>query len=301
LTLEFRDLEWALVASQQRSLRQAAERLNIRQSTLSRRLRNLEYLLGASLFERSTGGTRLTAAGELFIRSAQRLVDDANTTLTTLRTFGRGGNGMLKVGVQTSLATGNLRATIIEHQKRFPGVRIHAVDGSAQQLLFHLDSEAIDIAIGLEDGLRWNGHFQALWSERVVIAVAADHHFAAQDVVHWPQLAGERILIPAHGPGSDFQRLLLARLGYFAGDRILYQDVGLDRLLTFVGARIGLLIALEGATGARYPDVVYRELREGEGATRVNFRACWKKENANPALIQFLAIIRERFPDLSSS
>lgn len=44
--MELRDLRLALVTSQHRSLRQAAEALNIRQSTLSRRLHEIERQLG---------------------------------------------------------------------------------------------------------------------------------------------------------------------------------------------------------------------------------------------------------------
>jgi DNA-binding transcriptional LysR family regulator len=44
----------AAAASQHRSLRQAAEALNIRQSTLSHRLGDLEYRLEIVLFERTT-------------------------------------------------------------------------------------------------------------------------------------------------------------------------------------------------------------------------------------------------------
>jgi CheY-like chemotaxis protein len=62
--VEFRELKWALVAAQHRSLRRAAETLNIRQSTLSRRLRDLELQLGAVPFERTRGGTKPTAAGQ---------------------------------------------------------------------------------------------------------------------------------------------------------------------------------------------------------------------------------------------
>jgi DNA-binding transcriptional LysR family regulator len=40
--VELRDLRLAVVTSQHRSLRQAAEALNIRQSTLSRRLHEIE-------------------------------------------------------------------------------------------------------------------------------------------------------------------------------------------------------------------------------------------------------------------
>jgi len=51
--VELRDLRLAVVTSQHRSLRQAAEALNIRQSTLSRRLHEIERQLGVVLFERT--------------------------------------------------------------------------------------------------------------------------------------------------------------------------------------------------------------------------------------------------------
>jgi hypothetical protein len=70
-SVEFRDLEWAIIASHHRSLRQAAEALDIRQSTLSRRLRDMEARLGAKLFERTNGGTRPTIAGREFLASAK--------------------------------------------------------------------------------------------------------------------------------------------------------------------------------------------------------------------------------------
>jgi DNA-binding transcriptional LysR family regulator len=71
MSVEFRELRWAIVASQHRSLRQAAEALNIRQSTLSRRLGNMECRLGMKLFERTNGGTYVTAAGREFLASAR--------------------------------------------------------------------------------------------------------------------------------------------------------------------------------------------------------------------------------------
>ncbi|WP_271565688.1 helix-turn-helix domain-containing protein [Bradyrhizobium sp. CCBAU 11386] len=55
--VEFRDLRWAIAASQHRSLRQAADTLRLKQSTLSRCLRSLEQTLGSELFERTNGGT----------------------------------------------------------------------------------------------------------------------------------------------------------------------------------------------------------------------------------------------------
>ena len=66
--VELRALRWAIIAAQHKSLGRAAETLNIRRSTLSRGLRDLEHRLGAILFERTNGGTRPTLAG---VRSPQ--------------------------------------------------------------------------------------------------------------------------------------------------------------------------------------------------------------------------------------
>ena len=48
-----------------RSMRQAAENLNVAPTAISRQIENLEYHFGAPLVERSTRGVKLTAAGEL--------------------------------------------------------------------------------------------------------------------------------------------------------------------------------------------------------------------------------------------
>jgi DNA-binding transcriptional LysR family regulator len=120
VTVELYNLRWAIVASQHRSLRQAAETLNIRQSTLSRRLRDLEYQLGVVLFERSNGGIRATTAGQEFLARAQRLIDETDFALARLKARSRGENGPLVIGVHTSFAAGNLRATLVEHMHRFP-------------------------------------------------------------------------------------------------------------------------------------------------------------------------------------
>lgn len=122
MPVELRDLRWALVVSQHRSLRQAAAVLNVRQSTLSRQLRDLEYRLGANLFERTNGGTRLTIAGQEFLETARRVVEETDAALQRLKSRSRGENGRLTIGVYASPAAGNMQATLVEYHHRFPDV-----------------------------------------------------------------------------------------------------------------------------------------------------------------------------------
>ncbi|WP_244406233.1 LysR family transcriptional regulator [Methylocella silvestris] len=194
---ELRDLRWAIVASQHRSLRQAAEALNVRQSTLSRRLRDLEHRLGASLFERTTGGMRPTAAGREFLEMARRIVDDVDAAFARLKTHSRGESGGLTVGVCAALSAGNLRATLMEHQDRFPNVDVKGVDGRRVGLLSDLSADAIDVAIMTAGSAAWADKALPLWSERVVAAVPEGHPLYDHEVIQWPSWRARLSLSPS--------------------------------------------------------------------------------------------------------
>jgi DNA-binding transcriptional LysR family regulator len=97
--VEVWDSRLAVIASQHRSLRQTAEALNIRQSTPSRRLRDLEDRLDAVLFVRTNGGTRATIASLEFIETARRILEDGDAAFRRLKTRSRGEIGQLGIGV----------------------------------------------------------------------------------------------------------------------------------------------------------------------------------------------------------
>ena len=147
--LEFRDLRLAVAASQHRSLRRAAESLNLRQSTLSRRLRDIERRLGVVLFERSNSGTRLSPLGFEFVASASRILVQIDEELRRSKSRSVGEEGTLTIGVHASLSAGPMRAGLCEFRRRFPDVDIRTVDGSHERLLLALSADAVDIARGL--------------------------------------------------------------------------------------------------------------------------------------------------------
>jgi DNA-binding transcriptional LysR family regulator len=300
VSVELRAMRWAIVASRHRSLRRAAEALSVRQSTLSRGLRDLELQLGAVLFERSNGGTRPTIEGQEFLETALRIVEETDGLAARLRTRSRGESGRIVVGVHSSLSAGNLRATLIEYHRRFPDVRTSLVDGSSAHLISDLTNSAIDIAFIADGDVRWNGKSLCIWSERVVVAVPTDHPLSGREEVHWHDLETESILLPQRGPGPEFHKLLVERVGRPASCDLRRHDVSLDRLLTLVGCGHGVLLALEGATGASYPGVTFREIHDGGTAARVGFRAIWRENSRNASLRRFLDMLRERYPDLSA-
>jgi DNA-binding transcriptional LysR family regulator len=74
--LRFRDLELVRVLATTGSLRRAAAVLGLSQPMLSRRLRDVEHIMGAVLWVRSRKGLEVTAAGERFIAWAEALLNE---------------------------------------------------------------------------------------------------------------------------------------------------------------------------------------------------------------------------------
>lgn len=301
MAIELRHLRYAVAAAQHRSFRRAAEALNLKQSTLSRRIHEMECYLGVALFERSRAGVRPTVAGDEFLRTARHIVQEIDAIIVNAKAAGRGEVGRLAVGFYTSLSGGNLRATLIDYAERFPQVEVRMVEGTRVNLFTGLKNGSIDIAIVTGD--RTPHHegccTMPLWCERIIVALPEHHPLAEKDVVYWGDLKGETFLLARHDPGPDVHDLLVAKLAS-PGERprVVQHDASREAIKNLVGAGFGIGLVFEGCTGAKFAGVVYREAHDGNGPSCIGYRAHWEKDNNNPALAGFLKLLEERYSAL---
>jgi DNA-binding transcriptional LysR family regulator len=264
-------------------------------------LHDLECELGVDLFERTTGGTKLTPVGREFLDLARPLVDEADRLFLTFKSRRHGGSRPLRIEICSSLSSGNLRETLAELRRQIADADILLVDGAKEGLLGELAASAIDVAILTSGGGRWNDRVLPLWGERVVVAVPEHHPLHDRREIKWRELCDNRILLTRSGVDSELEQLLSAKAGGSGSLRISYQDVSLDRLLSLVGAGYGVAPLLEGAAGFGCPGVTHRELHDDCGQMRLQFAAYWKETNSSPMLQPFLDLLRARYPDLSAS
>ncbi|MCP5231146.1 MAG: LysR family transcriptional regulator, partial [Zoogloeaceae bacterium] len=68
--IKLQHLRYFVAAAEHGSFRKAGRALDIEESAISRRIRDMEDELGASLFQRHAGGVRLTLAGQRFLKPA---------------------------------------------------------------------------------------------------------------------------------------------------------------------------------------------------------------------------------------
>ena len=290
-------LRYAISAEDHGSFRQAAEALLLRQSKLSRCIRQLEESIGMVVFERSSGGVRATHAGQKFLRAARSILEQMDALVAIANRTGRGEAGQLAIGFYTSLSNGNLRATLMDYARRFPQIGISMIESSRLRLATALRNGGLDIAIVTGESPLLDCKAAPLWSERILLALPEGHRLAASETVYWTDLRGETLLLNQDDPGEEFQDLLVTKLAS-SEDRpkVLRHDVSRGSLKNLVGAGFGVSLVTEAGIGLTFPGLIYREVRDGAGASRVGYFAHWRGDNENPALASFLTLLGERYP-----
>jgi len=295
--IDLQQMRYAVAAAEHGSFRRAAEALHLRQSTLSRCIRQLEESIGMIVFERSSGGVRTTPAGRDFLRTAQSILEQVEALMLNVRSTGRGESGRLAIGFYTSLSAGNLRASLMDVGQRFPQIEIEMLESSRTGLVTALRNAAVDIAIVPGARSLPGSRTMSLWSERIMVAIPEGHSLVGKDAIYWIDLRDERLLLSQRDPGPELQDLLVAKLAS-PGDRpnIVRHDVSRGSLKSLVGAGFGVTLLTEASAGANMAGVVYREVRDGAEPARLGYSAHWRADNENPALARFLRILGERYP-----
>lgn len=296
LAIDLKHLRFAVVANDCGSIRRAANMLSVRHSILSRSIGHLEHLIGTALFERSSGGIKPTAAGRAVLRIARLILEQVEVLVETGRSSGGGEAGRLSIGFCTSISAGNLRATLVELSRQFPQIELVIAERSHIRLMNALQNGTVDIVISPGRQKLTDTKTSLLWSERILLSVPEDHALAHREAINWTDLRNEIVLFSHHDPGRELEDILVSKL-LVPEDRPKIQRHHVSRgiIKSLVSMGLGVSLVMESDSGASFAGLVYRELRDGAGSSRITFSAHWRVDNENPALSGLLGLLSERY------
>jgi DNA-binding transcriptional LysR family regulator len=107
----------------------AAERVHLSQPALSRSIRALEESIGVTLLERHARGVRPTPYGEVLVRHARLLQNQARIALSEIEALRQGHDGHLRVGIAPSFHR-LLPAAMVRLLGARPGLTFDVVEGT---------------------------------------------------------------------------------------------------------------------------------------------------------------------------
>jgi DNA-binding transcriptional LysR family regulator len=145
--LSVRDLEACLAVADLRNFRRAAERCHLSQSAFSTRIAQIEQVLGARLFDRTTRTVELTNEGELFIDSARRLVGDFTELVDDFRAHTDKRKGRVAIAALPSIASAWLPAVFADFHAAHPGITLTLFDVVSDACIAKLREGAVDFAV----------------------------------------------------------------------------------------------------------------------------------------------------------
>lgn len=145
--MDLQQLRAIIAIAETGSVTKAAERLNIVQPALSRRVRLLEETLGKRIFDRTHAGMRLTEEGERMVQVAKQALFLLYQAIADIGETEHSISGVVTVGLLPS--TCELLAGDLVHvvKDRFPKVRLRLCSGYAGELQEWVESGVADIAL----------------------------------------------------------------------------------------------------------------------------------------------------------
>lgn len=284
--MELRHLQYFLAVAETQHFGQAAERLHMAQSPLSQAIRQLESHVGARLFDRTTRRVELTAAGEVLLRDARRILDAVETARTRVGLAANGSTGMLRVGSTGLAALRHLPRLARITARELPGLELRfqpdlltpAQEGA-------LEDDRIDVAV-LRPPLRSAGLSARLISrERLVAAVSSDHHLAGALEVALADLRGEDF-VAYSAPGSVVNAAVTqACLSAGFLPRRTHDAAEVSIILTQVAAGLGVAVLPESVLALRVDGVRFVPVADD---VHVDLALAWRTDDDSPALARLL-------------
>jgi DNA-binding transcriptional LysR family regulator len=289
LVIELRHLRYAVSASKHGSFRRAARALKIQESAISRRIRDLEDEIGAALFIRHSGGIIVTHAGRKFLRRARQVLDQISHATADVAMIGRGEEGVVRLGIFSSLASGFLAQLLHSFSAQHADVRIDIIEGAPADHIAAVQQHRLDIAFVTGCPLLNDCDIAQFWTEQVYVVLPVMHPLAKLDLIRWCDLHDQSFVVSKADPGPEIYDFLVKNLaGLGVHPTIERHRVGRDNLMQIVSFERGLTLTSEATIATQFPGVVYRPLA-GEV---LPFCAVWSPRNDNPAFRRFLSLAK---------
>lgn len=286
---ELRHLRYVIATAEFGGIRRAARGLDVQPSTISRHIRDLEDEIGAALFIRAHGGVSLTYAGERFLQRARKAINHVSYAAQDAAVIGRGQEGVVRIGLISSLASGFLPELVEAYNADHARVRLEYIEGGSADHIPAVQQHRLDVAFLTGTTSAEGCDLAHLWNERVYVVMSSKHDLAGMEEIAWGDLHGRLFTVSEAHPGPGIHDYLVRNLSALGvSPAIKRQAVYRDTLMQVVASGKCLTLTSEATIAVQFPGVVYRPLA-GEN---LSFCAIWSPKNDNPAFRRLLSLAK---------
>lgn len=261
--LEIRKLRYFVAVAEELHFGRAALRLHMSQPPLSRHIKELEELLDAQLFNRSSHGIELTNAGEALLPEAKRIlamVEHASEVTTQAK---RGEIGRLDVGYYGTGIFEMIPHLLKGFKREHPDIAISLQSINKRDQLKALRSR--NLHVGFTRYITEAPDLETILiaSEPLHVALSSEEWQGGDDALELADVAAlPLILFPGVPRPSFADEVLKLFADADLQPRISQEAEDAVSAVALVGAGFGCAVVPRSALSLRLPGVTYRPLAE---------------------------------------
>lgn len=228
------------------SIVRAAARHNIAASAASKRLSDLERVVGSPLLYRHRRGVNLAPAGEELLgyaKSIRRMVEHMEAEMGN---HAQGTRGTIRVAANTSSITQFLPEDLAAFVNENPELHIQLVEATSAEILDAVRSNTADL--GIYSGFTDAKGLQSVVYRRdtLVIAAPQDHPLASLDAVKFTDVLNQDFVALQQGSSiKNYLELKAQSMGASFKTRV--EVMSFDGVRRMVQAKLGIAILPLGA------------------------------------------------------
>lgn len=269
----------------------AAEKIGIAQPALSQQIKLLEEELGAKLLERSKRKVHLTVAGEVFLKEAEKLLNQSAYAQSLVKRSLQGQVGELKIGFVEAALWKTLPQMIKQFRKKYPDVLLTLKKLNTDNQLYALENKEIDIGfIGLpiDDNTKYAK--KCMRNDSLLVAMYEEHPLGAKTKIEITDILHESFIVISRKKSVYYYDRLVNVFLKEGNHLSVAQEVdNFQTMLSLVSSGLGIALVPESVQYLR-GDILYRKV---EGVENLTFplSMIYRKEENNAQVSNFVNIL----------
>lgn len=290
MDLELSELRAFVVLANELHFRKASEQLFLSQPALTKKIQRLEQKVRGPLLVRSRRKVSLTEAGRVLLRTASKLLRDAESAVAETKAAGEGRAGTLRIGFGIASVSEILPRTILRFRHLYPQVELQMRDMSSPSQLAALLDGVLDVGLLRMPVENPELVSVPLFREHLVLAVPPDlsHRpkgglsaFRNRPFIFLPRSVSETF--------HDHAMNLCRRAGFIP--QIVQEASETFTVLNLVRAGLGVSLVPSSAVRLRVPAVRFHDLHMREALWTIGI--AWNRSSEKQPLIShFAAVVR---------
>ena len=241
------ELRYIVAVARERHFGRAALACHVSQPTLSVAIKKLEDELDVKLFERGSSELSITPLGELIVRQAQQVIEQAAAIKQIAKSGKDPLSGPLKLGIIYTIGPYLLPALVKQVIARTPQMPLMLQENFTVKLLEMLRTGELDCAIMAEPFPDSGLAVAPLYDEPFMVAVPRTHPLAKRKQVSSEEVKAETMLLL--GTGHCFRDHVLEVCPEFArfsseaeGIRKSFEGSSLETIKHMVASGMGITV-----------------------------------------------------------